>query len=227
MTKTIEDLFILLGTLSDLLPLLFLLFNLNLLKKEKSFRLLLFGCSVFLLLNSSNYVDSSIVYKIVYPLFTLCEFTFVALFLLLHIKSGKVKKALVASIFLFAAFIILLFSFESVKGLDSVPIGVESLIIIIFSFYYLYEQMNDVSSQFIYNKYHFWIVVGLMIYLAGSFFIYIFASQVDRETLHQYWFITNIFYIVKNLFFVVGISTLVKEKKISRRPHHTYSPYLN
>ena len=57
-----------------------------------------------------------------------------------------------------------------------------------------------------------------MIYLAGSFFIYVFAKQVDKEILNQYWFLTNVFYIIKNIFFAIGILTFRKTNQKSIVP---------
>ncbi len=111
------------------------------------------------------------------------------------------------------------------KNIDSVPIGIETILILIYSFYYFYEQINDTSNLFIYITYQFWIVIGIMIYLAGSFFIYIFANHVDRQTLNQYWFLTNVFYVIKNILFVVAILIHVKQSK--NPPPAKFRPYLN
>lgn len=227
MTKTIESLFILLGTLSDLLPLLLILFYFRTCGKEVVLKVVAISCIVFFVLNSSHYYLSANSRDFVYPFFTVCEFIFFAFFLRFHIKNRSVKIVISASAVLFVLFAVSEVFIIKLSGLDSVLIGVESIVIIIFSFYYLYEQMNDVSDQFIYNKYHFWIVVGLMIYLAGSFFIYIFANQVDKSILQQWWVITVILYIVKNIFFVVAISMFIRQKKDPPRSSYHYTPYLN
>jgi len=65
--------------------------------------------------------------------------------------------------------------------------------------------MNDVSGTFVYNKPPFWMIVGMMLYLGGSFFIYIFANQIGNQALIQYWFLTYLFYILKNILFFIGI----------------------
>ena len=83
------------------------------------------------------------------------------------------------------------------------PIGFETILILIFSFYYLYEQMNDNQNLFIYSNYSFWVILGFMIYLAGSFFIYIFANQTQEAI--KYWYFTNIFSILKDLFFIIAL----------------------
>jgi hypothetical protein len=67
--------------------------------------------------------------------------------------------------------------------------------------------MKDTENLFIYSRFSFWIILGMMIYLAGSFFIYIFATQfyLDEKTLAKYWIFTNIFSILKNIFFTIAI----------------------
>ncbi len=185
------------------------------------------SCVIFFLLNSSHYYLSAKSRDFIYPFFTVCEFIFFAFFLRFHIKNKTVQKLILASTALFVLFAISEVFIIKLSGLDSVLIGVESIVIIIFSFYYLYEQMNDVSDQFIYNKFHFWITVGIMIYLGGSFFIYIFANQVDKNILQQWWIITVILYIVKNIFFVIAISMFIRQRKDPPRSAYHYSPYLN
>ncbi|MGZ4036474.1 MAG: hypothetical protein ACXVPQ_01525 [Bacteroidia bacterium] len=90
-------------------------------------------------------------------------------------------------------------------AIDSVPIGIETILILIFSFYYFYEQMQDTTNLFIYTRYPFWIVLGMVLYLSGSFFIYIYSSQLSQEEIRKYWIFTNIFSILKNIFFAIAI----------------------
>jgi uncharacterized Tic20 family protein len=99
-----------------------------------------------------------------------------------------------------------------VRGIDSIPIGIEAILILIFSFYYLYEQMKDTETLFVYSRYTFWIVLGMMLYLAGSFFIYIYASQLPPNQVGKYWIFTNIFSILKNIIFAIAIFINASEK---------------
>lgn len=96
-----------------------------------------------------------------------------------------------------------------VKGIDSIPIGIETILIMLFAFYYFFEELQDVDTEFIYTKFTFWLVLGMLLYLAGSLFIYLFSSQLlaehrDNEVAF-YWVFTNIFSILKNILFVVAI----------------------
>ncbi|MFN2439141.1 MAG: hypothetical protein ABR503_08070 [Chitinophagaceae bacterium] len=126
----------------------------------------------------------------------------------------------------FAVFIVCYSSFGNAKGLDSVPIGIETILLFIYSFYYFYEQMNDVTGTFIYNKPSFWIIVGMMLYLGGSFFIYVFTNHIERQLLDQYWFLTYLFYILKNILFFIGLMFYTKKSK-NPSPPAQFRPYLN
>ena len=78
--------------------------------------------------------------------------------------------------------------------------------------------MNNPKVLFIYNQYQFWIIVGLMLYLSGSFFIYIFANQIPRTEVAKYWFIVDIFLIIKNIFFTIGILAFISQQKKKTPP---------
>lgn len=147
-------------------------------------------------------------------LFTVVEsITFVS-FLYIQIKNKNVK---VAALFIGVALVLFNILYplfiNNVKQIDSVPIGVETIIIIIISFYYLYEKTNDTATLYIYSTFPFWIVIGMVIYLSGSFFIYIFAESLSIADLHKYWFVTNILSILKNIFFTIGIIVNSKPPK--------------
>jgi len=115
--------------------------------------------------------------------------------------------------------------FES-RSVDSIPIGVETILILVYSFYYFFEEMNNLDNLFIYSKPEFWIVTGMIIYLAGSFFIYVFANQVDRKTLAQYWFLTNAFYVLQMLLFTTGL-IIYTRKQLKKSSNQKLHPYLN
>jgi hypothetical protein len=72
--------------------------------------------------------------------------------------------------------------------------------------------MNNPQNLFIYSDYRFWIVLAFMIYLAGAFFIYIFADQIPTSQLAQYWMFTDIFYTLKNILFSIGILVYVMQQ---------------
>jgi hypothetical protein len=134
-------------------------------------------------------------------------------FLWIGIKSKNLKKIISLLSITFIVFIGTYLIIARHQKIDSISIGIETILILVYSFYYLYEQMNNTDNLFIYNKYEFWVIIGFLIYLAGSFFIYIYANQLDPKFIYNYWFLTNIFYIIKNVLFAIGIHTYVKNDR--------------
>jgi hypothetical protein len=145
--------------------------------------------------------------------FTFFEYLFFTYFLYLEIKSKTFKRILAYTSCLFILFLLFYNLNAEVRGIDSVPIGIETILIMLFSFRYLYEQMNDTTTLFVYSKPSFWIILGFLIYLSGSFFIYIFANQ-SREAI-KFWYLTNVFSILKTVLFSIAI---LLNKKTKSKP---------
>jgi len=82
----------------------------------------------------------------------------------------------------------------------------------VFCFYFFYEQLKEAVTP-IYDHFFFWIAIGLTIYLAGSFFMYIMGNDMSKEELEEYWFITYVFDTIKNLFFVISAFVFLKQTK--------------
>ena len=145
-------------------------------------------------------------------------------FLHLLIEKKQAKKALVITTLVFAFIYIGITLLVKDNIIDSIQIGIETIIILIFSFYYLYERMNDTSTLFIYNTYPFWVILGMVLYLSGSFFVYIFADSLSLADREKFWIIPNIFSIIKSILFVIAIiihatpkkNTLITDLELSR-----------
>jgi hypothetical protein len=224
MTKTIEDLFIYLLFLSDILYVALFFVFFRLLKTEKALWAILLYCLLDLTVNYITEVSNSrsFVY-FSYAFFTSIEYSVFSFILWSTIRQVRFKHLILVVGLCFIVFLIAYYSTTKPRSIDSIPIGIETILILLYSFYYLYEQMNDTTTLFIYSQYQFWLITGIMIYLAGSFFIYIFANQVDRQVLSNFWFLTNVFYVIKNIFFATGLLIFVKQKKINKK----FQPYLN
>lgn len=224
MAKTIENLFRYLHLFSNVAVLLLFIIFIKRTRNEKGLIAITIYCFSDLLINYFSFFlpKKSLLY--IGAFFTLIEYSIFTFFLWLSIKNEKFKKFVIISSIMF----ILAATYYNIRtnflNIDSFPIGVETILILIFSFNYLYEQMNDTKTLFIYTQYQFWIIVGFMIYLAGSFFVYIYASQIEHDLLKQYWFLTNVFYVLMNLFFIIGI-LVSRKNNISKSILH--NPYLN
>lgn len=154
-------------------------------------------------------------YALLYESFTAIEYLLFAGFLHVNTKSRSAKNLLVILSLSFTIFFfVYTYAFpKEFRYIDSVPIGIETILILIFSFFYLYEQINDTTTLFLYNRYTFWVILGMVLYLAGSFFIYIFTNFLTPKEVLKYWPITNFVSILKNIFFCIAIYINAQPKK--------------
>jgi hypothetical protein len=214
MTKTIENLFIYSAIYSSLLPILFFLFYFNKATESKVLITAIIYSVIEFVTNitSDNVPMRTII--LLYSIFTIVEYLLFAILLYLLIQNSVVRKILIWVSILFFLFSIIYYLNVHYKLLDSVPIGVETILVLTFAFYFLYQEMDIQSAVLIYQRFSFWIIAGIMIYLAGSFFIYIFANQVTSEIRHDYWVFQNAFTIVKNICFLISILIFIKNKKV-------------
>jgi hypothetical protein len=228
MTITIENLFFYSAIGSDLLVLLLFILFLKNYKKNNSIILIAIYIIIALILGvTGKFVTHDFMFY-AYGAFTFIEYILFSTIFYLNIKSKIVRKVIFFISIIFTVFLLIYYSQMSFRSIDSIPIGVETIFILLYAFYYLFEQMNDLENSFIYNKYHFWLIIGIMLYLAGSFFIYVFANQVDEAIVNQFWLLTNVFYIIKNIFFAIAFLILVKQSKVScPKSHKNMYPYLN
>jgi hypothetical protein len=225
MAKTIENLFKLLHLSTDILILLLFVIFLKKTSKEKPLILITVYALLDILLNFFINIFSKELYSYIWSTFTFVEYSIFTYILWSNIKRQSFRKFVLIISILFIVFTTAFNIATSFHNIDSIPIGVETILILVFSFYYLYEQMNDSNQLFIYSKYQFWIVIGFMIYLAGSFFVFLFASTLENKVVTQYWFLTNCFSVIMNILFAIAF--FVNNKGANKMYPPKLRPYLN
>jgi hypothetical protein len=207
----LEKLFFNILLYSYLLPaFLIVLFNKKVFR-QKTFVII---CSYSLLFFALLYVDPSIpagYRKIFYFLYTFFEYSFFTLLLLINIKNKNIKISILIASFLFYLFQIIYYLNTKFINLDTIPIGIETILIFIYTIYYLYEYFKNTEPQDTSLNYFFWIITGVIFYLASSFFFYILGNNLSKQQIEKYWYISYIFDITKNILF--GIAVIVYAKK--------------
>ena len=200
-TKTIENLFPYFDTYASLLPIIVFFLSWKKSSSAKDLWLIIAYSASFFLINV--FLKN---YDFIYELFTVMEFILFVGLLHFHIKREEARKAIIITSICFTLFYFS-FTFLASKetSFDSIQTGVETIIILVFAYYYLYERMNDTSTLFIYNTYPFWIIIAIVLYLSGNFFVYISTSSMTDDDIRKYWTITNIFSIVKSILFSIAI----------------------
>ena len=209
----IENLFYNILTYTYLVPpLLFLLFW-NKLRQEKN-AILISTYSLtffFLVLFEESITTNNFLTRLYYQSFTFFEYLFFTGIFWFAIKNLPVRKAILILSLLFSAFQILYFFTAKYKRIDSIPIGIESILILIYIFYFFFEQLKEPKGKHLWENYCFWFATGILIYLSGSFFINILANVMEKNEMDSYWFLTYIADIIKNIFLAIGVLVMAKQ----------------
>jgi hypothetical protein len=145
----------------------------------------------------------------------------------LNINSKLLRKIIAALSILFVVFHILFYLTVSINRLDSIPVGVETILLFIFIFLFFYEQFKGSRTFYIYNHNGFWISFGILVYLGGSFFFNILANHMAQEQVDEYFFLTYIADLIKNILFIVAAVVFVKQQNNKTQQHPTSIPYLD
>ncbi|MEO5500824.1 MAG: hypothetical protein ABIR31_05220 [Ginsengibacter sp.] len=114
------------------------------------------------------------------------------------------------------------FIINKMQSLDSITIGIESITIIIFAIYYLYNNLKDSVNFSIYSSFDFWTVITLLIYFAGTFFIYLLveSNKGNMEFRKVYIILNSSFNLIKNILLAVAMCMKLKMPVL-------HSPKLN
>ena len=122
--------------------------------------------------------------------YTFLEYLLFTSFIFLNISNKRIRKVIIILSLGFIIFqSVYLFNIH-IKGLDTLAIGIETILLFSYVICFFHEQFKKPTSLSIYNHYCFWISVGILLYLGGSFFFYILihsrASKMFLQALSLY-----------------------------------------
>lgn len=143
-----------------------------------------------------------------FRVFTFVEYSLITIFFYTTIKS-KLFKTIIKSIsILFIAYSLYDMFNSNWKSFDSVPSGISAIILIAFCVFALFEKINTTENLFIYSDLSFWIIVALLFYFAGTFFIFLFATGNLNDTRYESTFklMNNGFSILRNLILMLAFA---------------------
>ena len=151
-----------------------------------------------------------------YRLFTLVEYTIITFFIFQLIESYIFKRLIKTGTFIFIIVSILDIYTSSFTSFDSLPSGLESILVLSYCLFFVYEKMS--SSDFSFNG-TIWITIGFILFFSGTFFLFILSQNnfKDSSFILTYGYIVAIFNIIKNLFITIGI---ISESNNSKRTSH-------
>ena len=138
-----------------------------------------------------------------------------------HFKKFK-RFVTFVSVGFYALALVNFFLLGRSKKFDAIPATLESFLIIIYCIYYFYDQLNKPQVSFIYSTFHFWISIGIFIYLAGTFFLFVQYSIMSEQQRVDFWIINLISNILKNILFSISFiipSTPSNSNKKLEKPY--------
>jgi hypothetical protein len=97
--------------------------------------------------------------------------------------------------------------------------GGSTIIIILFALTFFYYQLNRPDNRFIYAAPSFWIVSAILIFKAGTFFLFLYGNTLDQAEKANFYAINSVFYVVENILFAVAFILRRKDSSTtSKRP---------
>ena len=96
------------------------------------------------------------------------------------------------------------------KTFNSITASVQAVLIIGLCLYYFFDQLKQPTPMVINTSINFWIIIAFLIYLSGTFFLYLMAENMikDRAFYKQYAIINSSFNVIKNV--LLSVAMLMK-----------------
>jgi hypothetical protein len=147
-----------------------------------------------------------------YSIFSILEYSFFLIFFNYNFQSPLFKKILFAGTVIFFLVAAYNLFFDSTHRFDTLSASVDSILIICYSIFYFYEQLKTPEPTFIYSTKTFWVVIAILLYMAGTFIFFIATAYMTAKETYTYWPIASIANILKNLLLSVAFILKIQSK---------------
>ena len=195
-------LFAIIGFLIQLTPLILYFVFFKRINKIAGLRVVFFyvlasGVSIILMGTFKNYQLQII------SIFEIIEFALFSTFYFFFIQSVKFKRfiVIVSSVNLILDLVLF---FSQRLHFDFWATLSTAVIIVVYSIAFFTEQVNSPVILAIYQSYDFWIVVGCIVYIMGTFLLFLYTSDLKDKDNSPLWVINITFEIIKNICFSIG-----------------------
>ena len=225
--QAIEKLFLYILTYSYLLLPLVFLFSRS--KRRVDLFIGIYGILFFVLLfliNPSNRLIPIPYIKIYQTFYTFSEYLFFTYILFQSIIIKQLRIIILIFSILFICFLAYDYLNNRHGRIDSLSVGIESILVFIYITFFFYQTFKSVDNEYIFNQAGFWLSLGILIYLGGTFFFNILANDIDETHTDKYWFLTYIADTIKNLLFCVSIIVYARNRHKQKLPPKSV-PYLD
>lgn len=138
--------------------------------------------------------------------FTLIEYTIFSYFFYLSYKQKKLKWFTVFCFFLFIIAFVYSIIYNRNIQFDYLPSSIAGTMVIIFSILFFYEQLQHPEINFVYASKTFWIVIGCLIYMSATLFLFISIGvlTIKQEQKTTLWIFNIVSNIITNILFGIA-----------------------
>jgi hypothetical protein len=157
-----------------------------------------------------------------WPCYTVAEYTIFAYFFYTAFKKKKTRYIPVVGTLIFYLIVIITFYNRTTRAFDSLSASMESILMIIYSIVFLYDQITSPEIMYVFNTKKFWIVAATFLYFSSTLFLFLFAANFTNQEHSTYWIINNFFEILKNTLFCISFA--MKKSDANKNSINTYNP---
>lgn len=148
-------------------------------------------------------------------LFTLIETLFLFYFFRQITTSRSIHLVIVALASIYVIIWFFLLFKIGIRANFTISYGLECICIIGLSVYYFFEQVRKPDSFYIYSQTRFWVVAAYLIYTAGTFFLFLYLSDLSLIEQRKYFVLNSGFLILKTI--ILSIAMLMKTRVTERK----------
>jgi hypothetical protein len=102
--------------------------------------------------------------------------------------------------------------FQKIHSYGAVFIGGTTILIMVFSLAFYYYHLSNPKTLFVYFSPSFWMVSAILLYKAGTFFLFLYVNTLNQTEKANFYIINSGFYFFENILFSVPF--LIKEKSL-------------
>jgi hypothetical protein len=92
---------------------------------------------------------------------------------------------------------------------------VENISFLALALYYYYEQVIKASSPLVYQEPRFWVVTAYLIFIAGTFFLFLYIPSLHRGEELKYYVLNYVFLIIRTVF--LSIAMFMKHNNLPKQ----------
>ncbi len=159
----------------------------------------------------------------IYCIFTIVEYALFTIYIYIIVKGRYLRYLMIFLSIIFCCVAAYNYYINVGKiGFDSISASIESILIIAYCIFFLFEQLNAPTTPVIYESYQFWLIIGFLLYLSGELFFFIYASSFTEKDIGLYWNINYGVNILKNLLFTLAfyMNKDISNQSFMRKPYN-------